>query len=121
MREGVTAIEIKSGYGQSVVDERRSLDVARSQSPFTTLLAAHVTPPEFAGRAVQSWKGLGFQLIVGAPPDKVSALEPHMDALLMVTKNTATHFSYVAAVSDAEDFLVRSATAGIAEALGREG
>ncbi|MFT4225504.1 imidazolonepropionase [Micropruina sp.] len=50
-KQGTTTVEIKSGYGQSVVDERRSLDVARSQSPFTTLLAAHVTPPEFAGRA----------------------------------------------------------------------
>lgn len=51
LRQGTTTVEIKSGYGQSVADERRSLDVARSQSPFTTLLAAHVTPPEFAGRA----------------------------------------------------------------------
>ena len=50
-KQGTTTVEIKSGYGQSVVDERRSLDVARSQSPFTTLLAAHVTPPEFAGRS----------------------------------------------------------------------
>ncbi len=50
-KQGTTTVEIKSGYGQSVVDEHRSLDVAHSQSPFTTLLAAHVTPPEFAGRA----------------------------------------------------------------------
>jgi uncharacterized protein YPO0396 len=58
---------------------------------------------EFAGRAVQAWKGLGFQLVVGAPPDKVSALEPHMDAMVMVTKNNATHYSFVAAVTDASD------------------
>ena len=56
---------------------------------------------EFAGRAVQAWKGLGFQLVVGAPPDKVAALEPHMDAMVMVTKNNATHYSFVAPVSDA--------------------
>lgn len=56
---------------------------------------------EFAGRAVQAWKGLGFQLIVGAPPDKVSALEPHMDAMIMVTKNTRTSYSFVAPVDDA--------------------
>ena len=41
---------------------------------------------EFAGRAVGAWRGLGFQLIVGAPLDKVTALEPAMDLLLSVTK-----------------------------------
>ncbi|WP_233258179.1 SbcC/MukB-like Walker B domain-containing protein [Micromonospora sp. S4605] len=55
---------------------------------------------EFAGRAVQAWKGLGFQLIVGAPLDKVTALEPHMDELLAITKNTATHYSFVSRISD---------------------
>jgi len=56
---------------------------------------------EFAGRAVQAWKGLGFQLIVGAPLDKVTALEPHMDELLAITKNTATHYSFVTRISEA--------------------
>ncbi|MEV6846740.1 SbcC/MukB-like Walker B domain-containing protein [Actinoplanes sp. NPDC051411] len=58
---------------------------------------------EFAGRAVRAWKGLGFQLIVGAPLDKVTALEPHMDELLAITKNTTTHFSFVARISDGRD------------------
>lgn len=48
--QGTTTVEIKSGYGQSVTDERRSLEVAASHTPFGTLLAAHVLPPEFAGR-----------------------------------------------------------------------
>jgi uncharacterized protein YPO0396 len=56
---------------------------------------------EFAGRAVQAWKGLGFQLIVGAPLDKVTALEPHMDQLLAITKNTTTHYSFVTRIADA--------------------
>ncbi|MDQ2894566.1 MAG: hypothetical protein M3Y09_02790 [Actinomycetota bacterium] len=42
---------------------------------------------EFAGRAVNAWKGLGFQLIVGAPLDKVTALEPDMDLVLTMTKS----------------------------------
>jgi len=50
---------------------------------------------EFAGRAVAAWKGLGFQLIVGAPLDKVTALEPHMDLVLSMTKNNVTGFSYI--------------------------
>ena len=41
---------------------------------------------EFAGRAVGAWKGLGFQLIIGTPLDKVTALEPYSDLVLTVTK-----------------------------------
>ena len=42
---------------------------------------------EFAGRAVAAWQGLGFQLIVGAPLDKVNALETSMSQILLITKN----------------------------------
>ncbi len=54
--EGVTTIEIKSGYGLTLADERKMLRVARTlgeRYPVTvrtTLLAAHSIPPEFAGR-----------------------------------------------------------------------
>lgn len=50
LHSGTTTIECKSGYGQSVADELRSLEVAAAHTDETTLLAAHVTPPEFAGR-----------------------------------------------------------------------
>ncbi len=40
----------------------------------------------FAGRAVGAWRGLGFQLIIAAPLDKVSALEPHVDAVYEIVK-----------------------------------
>ncbi|MBM0255557.1 SbcC/MukB-like Walker B domain-containing protein [Micromonospora sp. 4G55] len=66
---------------------------------------------EFAGRAVQAWKGLGFQLIIGAPLDKVTALEPHMDELLAITKNTSTHYSFVSRISDATHHPVSSPSA----------
>ncbi len=55
---------------------------------------------EFAGRAVQAWKGLGFQLVIGVPLDKVTGLEPHMDTLLLVTKNTETHLSAIHAITE---------------------
>jgi len=55
----------------------------------------------FASRAVAAWRGLGFQLIVGAPLDKVTALEPHMGELLVITKSTTTHRSYVQRLTDA--------------------
>ena len=57
MAEGVTTVEIKSGYGLSLAHERKSLRVARAlgeQEPVavcTTFLGAHALPPEFAGRA----------------------------------------------------------------------
>lgn len=55
--EGVTAIEIKSGYGLSLIDElkmlraARALGEARGVTVKTSLLAAHALPPEFAGDA----------------------------------------------------------------------
>lgn len=56
---------------------------------------------EFAGRAVRAWKGLGFQLVVGVPLDKVTGLEPHMDELLAITKNSTTHQSWITSITDA--------------------
>lgn len=55
--DGVTTIEIKSGYGLSLEHERRCLQVARrlgrglGVEVRTTCLAAHAVPPEFDGRA----------------------------------------------------------------------
>jgi len=43
----------------------------------------------FTGRAVGAWRGLGFQLVIGAPNDKFSALEPHVDLKYVVLKDAA--------------------------------
>ncbi len=57
MREGVTTLEIKSGYGLSLEHEARCLRVARQISEtlpidvHTTFLGAHALPAEFEGRA----------------------------------------------------------------------
>jgi len=66
--EGVTTVEIKSGYGLTLDDEAKMLRVARRLGETlpvrvrTSLLAAHAVPPEFTGRAddyihtiVSSW------------------------------------------------------------------
>ncbi|WP_219470868.1 imidazolonepropionase [Nonomuraea rhizosphaerae] len=42
--QGTTTLEIKSGYGLSVEDERRSLEIATSLTDETTFLGAHVVP-----------------------------------------------------------------------------
>jgi imidazolonepropionase len=55
--EGVTTVEIKSGYGLTLEDEAKMLRVARRLGRAfpvtvrTTLLAAHTLPPEYRGRA----------------------------------------------------------------------
>ena len=54
--EGVTTLEIKSGYGLTIDDEMRMLRAARKLSMLrpvtivTSWLAAHAVPPEFKGR-----------------------------------------------------------------------
>ncbi len=56
LAEGVTTIEIKSGYGLDLPTELKMLTVARrlaKERPVsvrTTLLGAHAVPPEFVGR-----------------------------------------------------------------------
>ncbi|WP_246197539.1 imidazolonepropionase [Pseudoxanthomonas sacheonensis] len=55
--DGVTTLEIKSGYGLDFDNERKMLRVARrigdelGITVRTTFLGAHALPPEFAGRA----------------------------------------------------------------------
>jgi imidazolonepropionase len=57
MEEGVTTIEIKSGYGLNLETEQKMLRVARelgrrnAVNVSTTFLGAHAVPPELAGRS----------------------------------------------------------------------
>jgi imidazolonepropionase len=57
LADGVCAIEIKSGYGLDLANERKQLRVARRLAEAhgvtvkTTFLGAHAVPPEFAGRS----------------------------------------------------------------------
>jgi len=65
-RQGTTTIEIKSGYGLTVDDERRSLTVAREFTAETTFLGAHVVP---AGADADAYAALvcGEMLTACAP------------------------------------------------------
>ena len=57
LRDGVTTVEIKSGYGLDLANERKMLRVARRLgealpvSVRATCLAAHALPPEYKDRA----------------------------------------------------------------------
>jgi imidazolonepropionase len=54
--EGLTTVEVKSGYGLSLAEERKCLKVARMierarpVTVCTSFLGAHAVPPEFEGR-----------------------------------------------------------------------
>jgi imidazolonepropionase len=56
LAEGVTTVEIKSGYGLALAQERKTMQVARALGQGqpvevrTTFLGAHAIPLEFAGR-----------------------------------------------------------------------
>jgi imidazolonepropionase len=50
LRSGTTTVETKSGYGLTVPDERRSLQIATPRTAERTFLGAHVVAPEYADR-----------------------------------------------------------------------
>jgi uncharacterized protein YPO0396 len=52
---------------------------------------------EYTGAAVEAWNHLGFQLIVGAPEEKVNSLEAALDQSIVVTKNPE-HYSYASRI-----------------------
>jgi imidazolonepropionase len=78
MAEGVTTVEIKSGYGLTLVDELKMLRVARRLGELekvnvrTTLLAAHAVPPEFVGRADDYVRLICEQIIPAAVAEKLA-------------------------------------------------
>jgi len=68
-RQGTTSVEIKSGYGLTVLDEARGLAVARQFTDDTTFLGAHVVPPEYADDPA------GYVALVTGP--MLDAAAPH--------------------------------------------
>jgi len=68
LRSGVTTFETKSGYGLTVADEVRALDIAGRTTAETTFLGAHVVPAEYRDRR-DDYVGLvaGDMLMACAP------------------------------------------------------
>ncbi|MCI0753279.1 imidazolonepropionase [Teichococcus vastitatis] len=83
MAEGVTTVEIKSGYGLTLADEMKMLRVARrlgAQHPVevvTSLLAAHAVPPDWPGGAEAY---TGFVVDEAVPAAAASGLADAVDA-----------------------------------------
>ncbi|GGB99838.1 imidazolonepropionase [Cellulomonas carbonis] len=72
LRSGTTTIEVKSGYGLTVDDERRSLEVAARVTEHRTFLGAHVVPDGDADAYVD--------LVCGPMLDEVAPLATAIDA-----------------------------------------
>ncbi len=83
MTEGVTTVEIKSGYGLNLNDELKMLRVARqlgqdySLNVITSFLGAHALPPEYAGRS-DAYIGHICEAIL--PAVAAEQLADHVDA-----------------------------------------
>jgi imidazolonepropionase len=76
--EGVTTIEVKSGYGLDLANEAKMLRVARELAGVTiktTFLGAHALPPEYEGRS-----GAYIDLVVEEMLPKVDGLADAVDA-----------------------------------------
>jgi imidazolonepropionase len=69
IKEGVTTIEVKSGYGLNVKEELKILSAIKSAANFTkadlipTCLAAHIKPRDFSGSNVEYLQYLSKNLL----------------------------------------------------------
>ncbi|OLQ77745.1 imidazolonepropionase [Photobacterium proteolyticum] len=77
-QDGVTTVEIKSGYGLTIDDELKMLRVARRIGEMTdikvttTLLAAHALPPEYTGKSDDYIKFVCHEIIPAAAREKLA-------------------------------------------------
>lgn len=72
LRSGTTTMEVKSGYGLTVEDERRCLEVAAELTPHRTFLGAHVVP---VGLATQDYVALVTGPMLDAVADVATAVD----------------------------------------------
>ncbi|MBA3895916.1 MAG: imidazolonepropionase [Sphingomonadaceae bacterium] len=84
--EGVTTVEIKSGYGLTVDDELKMLRAARALAGVRavrvspTLLGAHALPPEYAGRA-DDYVDLVCETMIPAAADLAEAVDAFCEGI----------------------------------------
>lgn len=77
LRSGTTTLEVKSGYGLTVEDERRCLEVAAGITPHRTFLGAHVVPD---GSSPQDYVALVTGPMLEAVADVVTAVDAFCEA-----------------------------------------
>ena len=97
--EGVTTLEVKSGYGLSLADERRCLAVARrlgrelAVDVRATCLAAHTVPPERTGHADDYIDEVCAWLPVLAAEGLVDAVDAFCDRIAFSVAQTRRVFA----------------------------
>ena len=105
LAEGVTTLEIKSGYGLALAHERKTLTVARAlaqQHPIdirTTFLGAHAIPPEFAGRTDDYVDAVLAMLPVLHADGLVDAVDAFCERIAFSTAQTERVFTAAQALS----------------------
>ncbi len=97
--EGLTTVEIKSGYGLSLSDERKCLWVARTIAkarPVTvraTFLGAHAVPPEFEGRREAYMNSVIEEMLpVLAVEGLIDAVDAFAERIAFTAEETARLF-----------------------------
>lgn len=100
LAEGVTTIEIKSGYGLDAENELKQLRVARALGTLravnvtTTLLAAHATPPEFAGRRDEYARHVARDIVpLAAREGLADAVDVFADAIAFTNEEAGWVFT----------------------------
>jgi len=95
--EGVTTVEIKSGYGLDLETELRMLQVAHQLEKRSgirvekTLLAAHAVPSEFSGRA-DDYLDLVCQEIIPAAKNLCTAVDAFCETIAFDVEQTQRVF-----------------------------
>jgi imidazolonepropionase len=100
MAEGVTTLEIKSGYGLDLETELRMLRVARRLAAThpvevqTSLLALHATPPEYQGRRGEYARHVAEEILPAAAREGLAdAVDAFTDtAIAFTVEETANLF-----------------------------
>ncbi len=100
LAEGVTTVEIKSGYGLDAGNELKMLRVARALAAQrrvavrTSLLAAHATPPEYAGRRADYARHVAETIIpLAAAENLADAVDAFADSIGFTNEETEWVFA----------------------------
>ena len=99
LAEGVTTLEIKSGYGLALAHERKTLAVARALGQQnavdirTTFLGAHAIPAEFAGRTDDYIDAVLQMLPVLHAEGLVDAVDAFCERIAFSTEQAARVFA----------------------------
>ena len=98
LEEGVTTVEIKSGYGLELETELKMLRVARRLearlpvSVRTTLLGAHALPPEYSGRPDDYVDLVCHEMIPAAASGLADAVDVFCENIAFTPAQTARIF-----------------------------